>query len=72
MNAEPLTRREYEILTLMAAGVRDRNMGQALGISHRTVRFHIENAVRKLGAVNRVNAIARAYDAGVLQTEVTQ
>jgi LuxR family quorum sensing-dependent transcriptional regulator len=54
-----LTARERDCLAFMADGRRDREISDLLGISEQTVRFHIDNARRKLGAANRAQAIAR-------------
>lgn len=54
-----LTVRERDCLAFMADGKRDREIGDLLGVTEQTVRFHIDNARRKLGATNRAQAIAR-------------
>lgn len=54
-----LTARERDCLAFMADGRRDREIGDLFAISEQTVRFHIDNARRKLGAANRAQAIAR-------------
>lgn len=54
-----LTPRERDCLAYMADGRRDRDIADLLVISETTVRFHIDNARRKLGARNRVEAMAR-------------
>ena len=56
-NAE-LTEREKDCIDLMSNGYSDKEIGQALGIGARTVRFHIDNAKRKLKARTRPHAIA--------------
>ena len=43
----------------MADGRRDKEIADLLGITEATVRFHIDNARRKLGARNRAQAVAR-------------
>jgi DNA-binding NarL/FixJ family response regulator len=59
---EPLTPREYEVLRLMAAGRRNREIGGELGISVKTVEFHICHVLEKLGVHSRVEAIIRARE----------
>lgn len=54
-----LTDRERDCLAFVADGRRDREIAERLGISETTVRFHIDNARKKLGAKNRVQAVAR-------------
>lgn len=55
----PLTPREAECLRLVGQGKTDAETGQALGISARTVRFHVGNAKAKLGVATRIQAIAK-------------
>ena len=54
-----LTRRERDSLALVAEGKTDWEISVILGIAEATVRFHVDNARRKLGAVNRAQAVAR-------------
>ena len=53
-----LTERERACLRLAAMGKTDAQIGRALGITTRTVRFHFANAKAKLGASNRNEAVA--------------
>jgi DNA-binding NarL/FixJ family response regulator len=55
-----LTRREREILTLLADGRRDKQIGALLSISPLTVRRHVRNVMDKLEAETRTEAVARA------------
>jgi DNA-binding CsgD family transcriptional regulator len=64
--AEPLTDRELEVLTLLAAGRTNSEAARALFISVGTVKSHTGNIYRKLGAKNRTEAIARARQAGLI------
>jgi len=52
--------REEEILRLLADGMTDREIGEALTISTRTVETHVSNILRKLDSRNRAEA-ARRY-----------
>ena len=61
-----MTPRELECLTLIAKGASDAEAGQALGLSERTVRFHITNATEKLGSRSRSHAVALATQLGIL------
>ena len=54
-----LSRREEEILRLLANGLTDREIGEALTISTRTVETHVSNILRKLDARNRAEASRR-------------
>jgi DNA-binding CsgD family transcriptional regulator len=62
----PLSARELECLTLAARGATSRAIADKLGISERTVNAHIERAIRKCGAKNRQEAVARAISDGVI------
>ena len=53
-----LTDREAEVAVLVARGERDRVIAQALGISHHTVRRHVERVLAKLNVHHRA-AVAR-------------
>lgn len=59
-----LTTRERECLELIAQGKTTDEVALLLGRSPVTVRFHLGNAFRKLGATNRVGAIAQALRLG--------
>ena len=61
-----LTRREVECLRWAAVGKTDREISMILARSHATVRFHIQNAGDKLGAVNRSQTIFKAGQLGYL------
>jgi two-component system nitrate/nitrite response regulator NarL len=57
--AEQLTPREREILALLASGARDREIAAQLSLAENTVKTHVQNILRKLGARNRTAAVAR-------------
>lgn len=61
-----LTRREWDCLRILAQGYREAEAAALLEISKSTLRFHIENVVRKLGCKNRTQAIALAAQLGLL------
>lgn len=56
---EPLTSRERDVLELMAVGATNPMIASELVISASTVKSHVRHILRKLGAVNRAQAIAR-------------
>lgn len=62
--APALSPREREVFQLMAEGHTAAAVGDRLGVSVETVRTHVRNVVRKLGARNRVHAIAMALGRG--------
>ncbi len=55
-----LSPRETEVLDCAAHGLTDKAIAADLGISIRTVRFHLDKAMRKLGAHNRTEAVMRS------------
>ncbi len=55
-----LSTRDKEILLWLAEGKSNWDVSVILKISERTVRFHVNNAMRKLDAVNRTQAVAIA------------
>ncbi len=57
--ASPLTDRELEVLTLVAEGLSNREVGERLGVSARTVETHLTHVYRKLGASSRTEAAIR-------------
>jgi len=61
-----LTEREIECLTWAAQGKSDNEIGKILDVSHTTARFHIANAARKLDAVTRTQAVAKAAQLGII------
>lgn len=62
----PLSRREQEVLQLMAEGLADKAIAGALGISRRTASKHVAAVRAKLGAASRTAAVAHALRQGVL------
>jgi DNA-binding CsgD family transcriptional regulator len=55
-----LTQREAEVLIWIAGGKPNRDIGEILGISPRTVNKHLEQIFTKLGVENRASAAAQA------------
>jgi DNA-binding CsgD family transcriptional regulator len=62
-----LTRRECDVLTLVARGLTGVEIAAHLSISPPTVESHVGNAMRKLGATNRAHAIAIALHACLIE-----
>ncbi len=62
----PLTARELEVLALLAEGASNKAIGQRLGISANTAKFHVASLLDKLDAVSRTDAVAHAARLGVL------
>jgi|SRR5512140_2457464 DNA-binding NarL/FixJ family response regulator len=57
---DPLTRREVEVLTLLADGLSNKSIAARLGVSDQTIKFHVASICGKLGAANRTDAVRRA------------
>jgi DNA-binding CsgD family transcriptional regulator len=61
---ESLTARELDVLRLLARGNTNQAIATALVIREGTVKYHVKNILRKLGATNRADAVARFVRAG--------
>ena len=66
---EPLTKREKEILQLVATGVTNREIAYQLSISVNTVKVHLRNIFTKLGAESRTEATMVAVREGWVPVE---
>jgi PAS domain S-box-containing protein len=62
----PLSRREREVVTLIALGSSGREIADELQIAHDTVRTHARNAMRKTGARSRAQLVAKALGEGLV------
>jgi LuxR family maltose regulon positive regulatory protein len=63
---EPLSEREIEVLSLIAEGLSNREIGDRLYISQGTVKAHTSNIYGKLGVRRRTQAVACAQGLGIL------
>ncbi|HLM21803.1 MAG TPA: response regulator transcription factor [Propionibacteriaceae bacterium] len=61
-----LTPREQAVLEHLARGLGNKQIAAALGISERTVKFHVSSVFTKLQATNRTEAVTRAVQAGLI------
>jgi NarL family two-component system response regulator LiaR len=66
-----LTRRELEILRLMAEGLSNAQLARMLWVTEQTVKFHLSNIYRKLDVANRTEASRWAQLHGLLSAERT-
>ena len=56
-----LTKRELEILQLVAEGYSNSQLARMLWVTEQTVKFHLSNIYRKLGVANRTEASRQAH-----------
>jgi DNA-binding NarL/FixJ family response regulator len=68
-SVEALTDREVEVLRLAAKGLTNKAIGQALGISDRTVQGHLANIYGKLNVGSRTEAVTEALKQGWITIE---
>lgn len=64
--ASALSGREREVLRLVADGQANKRIARTLGITERTVKFHVTSILNKLGAENRAQAVSLATRRGLL------
>jgi two-component system, NarL family, response regulator YdfI len=64
--ASPLTPREMEILSLLAAGDSNKTIATRLSLSVHTVKFHISSILSKLGASSRTEAVTLGLKLGIV------
>ncbi len=65
----PLTERELEILTLIAAGMSNKEIGQVLYLTINTIKTHVLKIYEKLGVNRRMQAVTRARELKLLNNE---
>jgi DNA-binding NarL/FixJ family response regulator len=64
--AESLTRREQEVLQMLAAGLSNKEIAARLNISDHTVKFHVASILGKLGAASRTEAVSLGIRRGLV------
>jgi DNA-binding NarL/FixJ family response regulator len=68
-DAQDLTDREYEILSLLAQGSSTLDIARSLSISSFTVRNHVQNIFHKLQVHSRLEAVAYALEHGLINSD---
>jgi DNA-binding NarL/FixJ family response regulator len=63
---DPLTARETEVMRLVAGGYSNREIGEALSAAEATVKVHVSSILSKLGVRDRVQAVLRALESGLI------
>nr|MBA3938374.1 response regulator transcription factor [Planctomycetota bacterium] len=63
-----LSARELEVLHHLGRGLSNDDLGRALGVSGETIKSHLKAVFSKLGVAGRAEAVARAYDLGLLSS----
>lgn len=61
-----IRRREYEVLCRVAMGQTNAQIAEATRLSHNTVKSYLRNLMQRMGVRNRVEAVSRAREAGIL------
>jgi DNA-binding CsgD family transcriptional regulator len=61
-----LTPRERDVIALLAEGLSNKAIGQRLGISPDTAKFHVSRLIDKLDATGRTDAVAHAARRGII------
>lgn len=69
---DTLTSREREVLRLMAQGLDNHEVAHRLGIKYGTARSHVRNLLAKLEVHNKMQAVVRAAELGLIESENVQ
>lgn len=67
MKSSELTKREIEVMQLLANGLTERQIANELFIAYKTVKNHKENAYRKIGCHNKGEAVAYCFRKGLIK-----
>ena len=66
-----LSARELQVLTLIARGLSNQQIADALVISEHTVKTHVTHILEKLDLRDRTQAVVAAYEAGLIRPQIT-
>jgi two-component system, NarL family, response regulator len=64
-----LTQRELEVLHYIAKGLNNKEIGDLIGCTRFTVKFHVQNILQKLRVADRAEAVAAAMQRGILRAD---
>jgi two-component system, NarL family, response regulator len=64
-----LTQREREVLQYVAKGLNNKEIGDLVGCTRFTIKFHVQNILQKLGVADRTEAVATAMQRGILRAD---
>jgi DNA-binding NarL/FixJ family response regulator len=64
-----LSARELEVIRHLGRGLSNYDLGRALGVSEHTIKSHLKAIFGKLGVADRAEAVARAYELGLVSVE---
>lgn len=64
-----LSARELEVLRHLGRGMSNSDLGKILGVSEHTIKSHLKAVFGKLGVADRAEAVARAYELGLVPLE---
>src|SRR5215217_4265778 len=70
MTRTQLSTRELEVLRLLVAGRRNREIATTLDITEGTVKLHVSSILSKLGVADRTEAVTRALQRGIVQLDM--
>jgi LuxR family maltose regulon positive regulatory protein len=62
-----LTKREIQVLELIAQGHQNKEMAHAMKIAEETAKIHVKHIFNKLGVQNRTQAVATAIHSGIIR-----
>jgi DNA-binding NarL/FixJ family response regulator len=65
----PLSARELEVIRHLGRGLSNYDLGRVLGVSEHTIKSHLKAIFSKLGVADRAEAVARAYELGLVSVE---
>ena len=65
-----LTNRQRQVLALIAQGRSNKEIARTLGLTERTVKFHVAGIFERLSAASRTQALAKAFALGIVEPEL--